>query len=94
VFLDTVISDNMMTLLQKEMIYVCVHVHRCTMPIIAWPLLQVIPINECIFWHMHMTLNTWQTAYVVHQMCLLHAWLPSENIIASSEEDVSLVIVF
>ena len=75
--------------------WLCVHVHMYIMPIVAWPLLQVIPINKMyILTHGHDFKRSADFAYVVHQMCLLNAWLPSENIIASSQEDVLLVIVF
>lgn len=53
---------------------VCVHVRMYIVPIVAWPLLLVIPINEMyILTHGHDFKHLADLAYVVHQMCLLDA---------------------
>lgn len=63
-----------MTLLQREIIYVCVHVHMYITPTVAWPILQVIPINEMyILTHGHEFKHLSDFAYIVHQMLLLNA---------------------
>lgn len=66
----------MMTVLQKDDIRLCVCVHVCMyiMPIVAWLLLLVIPINEMyILTHGHDFKHLADLAYVVHQICLLNA---------------------
>lgn len=75
--LATVVRDSMMAVpLQKGMIYVCVcaHLRMYIMPIVAWPLLQVIPVNEMyVLTYGHDFKHLADFASLVPQMCLLNA---------------------